>query len=135
MYLLFWTSKKSVLLSTPLYFYRSKRKGSITHSNYQLSWLTGVDAFKERMEFYYQQDEKVLYAKAMRNYCRRMSENYILIKKNFPHEKKLLRELNWKIKRQVTKMIFLKGNNYKQKCSAILFAWIPNLWGKLYSKI
>ena len=134
-YLLFWKSEKSVLFTSPLYFYRSKRQGSITHSNYQLSWLTGVDAFKERMEFYHQQSEEILYAKAMRNYCRKMTENYLKIKENFPQEKVLLAELKNKIRKQTGKLLFMKGNSLKQKCSALLFAWLPVLWNKIYVKI
>ncbi len=131
-YLLYWASEKSVLFHAPLYFYRSKRKGSITHSNYKLNWLTGVDAFKERMEFYQSQGETILYAKAMRNYCRRMSENYILMKENFPEKKELLKDLSHRMKRQSLKMLFLKGNRLSQKISAVLFAYIPNIWGKVY---
>lgn len=133
-YLLYWASEKSVLFQTPLYFYRSKRQGSITHSNYSLSWLTGVDAFKERMDFYYGQKEMILYAKAMRSYCRRMAENYILIKKNYPNEKKLLQDLKRKGKRQSMKLVFLKGNSFRQKISAVLFAYIPEIWGRVYAK-
>lgn len=131
-YLLYWASKRSVLYHAPLYFYRSKRKGSITHSNYQLSWLTGVEAFKERMEFYQLQGEKVLYAKAMRNYCRRISENYIQVKKHFPKEKEILRSLGRQMKRQSLKLLFLKGNRFGQKISALLFAYIPSVWGSIY---
>lgn len=133
-YLLYWASQKSVLFHSTLYFYRSKRKGSITHSNYQLTWLTGVDAFKERMEFYYAQGEMILYAKAMRNYCRRMSENYILMKERFPQEKKLLKDLSCRMKKQSLKMLTLKGNSYKHKISALMFAYIPGIWGKVYEK-
>lgn len=133
-YLLYWASDKSVLFQSPLYFYRSKRKGSITHSNYRLSWLTGVDAFRERMEFYLVQKEMILYAKAMRTYCRKMSENYILIKENFPEEKKILKDLSLRVKRQSVKMLLLKGNSFKQKVSAILFAYIPGVWNKIYKK-
>lgn len=132
-YLLYWASEKSVLIHSPLYFYRSKRKGSITHSNYRLAWLTGVDAFKERMEFYYSQGEMILYAKAMRNYCRRMAENYILMKKSFPEEKVLIRDLSLRMKKQSLKMLFLKGNSLKQKVSALLFAYFPNIWGRIYT--
>lgn len=134
-YLLFWESKESVLFSTPLYFYRSKRQGSITHSNYQLSWMTGVDAFKERMDFYYLQGEKTLYAKAMRNYCRRMTENYIKIKENFPEKKEILKGLRHNTRKYVKKMFFLRGNSFKQKSSAIMFAYIPFLWNKIYERI
>lgn len=134
-YLLYWAAEKSVLFQSPLYFYRSKRKGSITHSNYRLSWLTGVEAFQERMEFYRMQGEKILYAKAMRNYCRRMAENYILMKESFPEEKKLLKDLSVRMKKQSVKMLFLKGNSVKQKASAILFAYIPGIWDKIYKKM
>lgn len=133
-YLLYWNSRKSVLFHAPLYFYRSKRKGSITHSNYKLSWLTGVEAFKERMEFYESQGEKILYAKAMRNYCRRMAENYILMKKELPDEKQHLKDLSKQMKKQSVKMCFLPGNTVKQKVSALLFAYVPNMWNGLYKK-
>lgn len=134
-YLLYWASEKSVFFQSPLYFYRSKRKDSITHSNYHLSWLTGVEAFKERMEFYHTQGEMILYAKAMRNYCRRMSENFIQIKKNFPDRKDLLRQMQREIRKQTFKMFFLKGNTIKQKASALMFAWFPCTWNKIYLKI
>lgn len=131
-YLLYWNSQKSVLFQDPLYFYRSKRKGSITHSNYQLSWLTGLAAFRERMEFYYNQGEKILYAKAMRNYCRRIAENCILVKENYSEEKRILKKLQKENKKYSFKMLFLPGNTIFQKCSAVLMAWSPRIWYKLY---
>lgn len=134
-YLLYWASQRSVLFQSPLYFYRSKRNGSITHSNYKLSWLTGVDAFRERMEFYHSQGEMTLYAKAMRNYCRRMVENYILMKESFPNERKLLRDLSIKMKKQSLVMLLLKGNTMGQKLSALLFSYFPITWSRIYYKI
>ena len=133
-YLIFWEAKKAVLFEAPLYFYRSKRKGSITHSNYKLSWLTGVEAFKERMEFYYSQGEMILYAKAMRNYCRRMAENYILIKNNYPQEKEILSQLKRSMKKYSFKMLILKGNTGTQKISALMYAFVPKLWDSIYKK-
>ena len=134
-YLLFWESKKSVLFESPLYFYRSKRKGSITHSNYKVSWLTGIDAFKERMEFYYSKGEMILYAKAMRNYCRRIAENYLLMKEYCPQEKALLKELRRIMQKYSLSMLVLRGNSFKQKVSAIMFAFFPNIWEKIYKKV
>ncbi len=134
-YLLYWASQRSVLFQSPLYFYRSKRNGSITHSNYKLSWLTGVDAFRERMEFYHSQGEMTLYAKAMRNYCRRMAENYILMKESFPNERKLLRDLSIKMKKQSLVMLLLKGNTMGQKLSALLFSYFPITWSRIYYRI
>lgn len=131
-YLLFWASEKSVLFQSPLYFYRSKRKGSITHSGYKMSWLSGVEAFKERMLFYKEQKEDILYAKAMRNYCRRVAENYCLMKEFLPEEKQKLSELKAEMKKYSASMLFMRGNSIKQKCSAILFAWIPSIWNRIY---
>lgn len=131
-YLLYWASQKSVLFQSPLYFYRSKRKGSITHSNYKLSWLTGVDAFRERMDFYYSQGEMILYAKAMRNYCRRLADNYFLIKENLPEEKSILSKIKKEMKKKSGKMLFFRGNSFKQKCSALLCAWVPSVWKYMY---
>lgn len=133
-YLLFWAAEKSVLFESPLYFYRSKRKGSITHSNYEISWLTGVEAFKERMEFYHSKGEMILYAKAMRNYCRRIAENYLLMKEHHPQEKKWLKDLKKTMQSCSRRMFFLKGNSVKQKVSALLFAYIPCIWAKVYEK-
>ncbi len=132
-YLLYWSSEKSVLFHAPLYFYRSKRKGSITHSKYQLSWLTGVDAFRERMDFYHTQGEMALYAKAMRSYCRKLSENYIQIKKFFPGERKILKNLRLEMRKVSAKMFFLKGSSLSQKFSALMFAYIPGVWDKIYA--
>ncbi len=134
-YQLFWKSKKSVLFESPLYFYRSKRKGSITHSTYKMSWLTGVEAFKERMLFYKEQNEEILYAKAMRNYCRRIAENYVLMKRFCPDEKKKLKELKKEMQRYSRKMCGLPGNSSKQKMSAVMYAFIPMLWDRVYAKL
>lgn len=134
-YLLFWMSEKSVLFQSPMYFYRSKRKGSITHSGYKMSWLTGVEAFKERMFFYKEQNEEILHAKAMRNYCRRVAENYCLMKEFLPGERQKLRELKKEMRKYSIRMFFLKGNSFKQKVSALMFAWIPSIWGKVYAKL
>lgn len=135
LYQLYWEAKKSVLIDAPLYFYRSKREGSLTHSNFDLSWLTGVAAFKERMEFYYEKNEKLLYARAMRTYCRRIAENYYKIKMYLPDEREQLRNLKKEMRKYSHKLFVLPGNGLKQKCSALLFAWIPDIWGKIYYKV
>ena len=107
-----------------------------TMSNKNWTWkLTDFDAFKERMDFYDKQGEKVLYAKSMRSYCRVIVRNYLLIKDNFPNEKEKLRELKIKMKKQALKMLFLPGNSIKQKISAIMFAYFPVIWSKIYKNM
>ncbi len=129
-YKIFWSSNKSVLVSAPLYYYRMKRQGSITHSNYKMSWLTGVDAFYERMNFYKEHGEKKLYALAMRSYIRRVAQNIEFIKEKFPDEKEKIQELT-KLERQYShKMLLLTGNTLGQKLSALLLAYFPSLWKK-----
>lgn len=135
LYQLYWEAANSVLFHFPLYFYRSQREGSLTHSRFEMSWLIGIDAFKERMDFYQSRNQKLLYAKSMRTYCRRIAENYYQVQKHFPKEKSKLRELKAEMRKYSFKLLFLKGNSFKQKCSAILFAWIPNIWKSIYTKI
>lgn len=132
LYQLYWEVKSAVLFESPLYFYRSQREGSLTHSRFDLSWMTGIDAFKERMDFYKSKDEKELYARSMRTYCRRIAENYYRVKEQFPKEKELLKKLKWEMRKYSFKMLFLKGNGLKQKVSALMFAWIPNIWRRIY---
>lgn len=132
LYQLYWEVKSAVLFESPLYFYRSQREGSLTHSRFDLSWLTGVDAFKERMEFYQSKGEKELYARAMRTYCRRIAENYYRVKEHFPKEKELIKKLKREMRKYSFKMLFLAGNSIKQKVSALMFAWIPDIWRKIY---
>lgn len=134
-YKIFWSSNKSVLVSTPLYYYRMKRQGSITHSNYKMSWLTGVDAFYERMNFYKNQGEDRLYALAMRSYIRRVAQNLRYIKQKYPEEREVICELNKLERKYVKQMFFLPGNTIAQKVSAVLLAYFPNIWWSIeYAK-
>ena len=131
-YKIFWNSNKAVLVSTSLYYYRMKRIGSITHSDYKMSWLTGVDAFYDRMIFYKEQGEQRLYAMAMRNYVRRVAQNIECIKEKFPEEKDTIKKLKNLEKKYTRIMLLLPGNTVKQKISAILCTWCPKIWKKLY---
>jgi len=87
------------------------------------------------MLFYKEQNEEILYAKAMRNYCRRIAENYVLMKRFCPDEKKKLKELKKEMQRYSRKMCGLPGNSSKQKMSAVMYAFIPMLWDRVYAKL
>ena len=130
-YQLYWLCNKAILYDKPLYCYRMHREGSITHSKYQLSWLTGVDAFYDRMMYYKENDQKILYAMAMRSYVRRISDNIKSIEEYYPSETKLLNSLYKQEKQYAIKMFFLPGNTIKQKISALFKAFVPKLWIKL----
>ena len=68
-YRLYWTAGQIALTDRIVYYYRSKRKGSITHSGYSIKRLDAVHAREERCRFFKDLGEKELYQLANLALC------------------------------------------------------------------
>lgn len=68
-YKLYWNAGQVALTEKIVYYYRSKRKGSITHSGYNIKRLDAVNAREERCEFFKSFGEKELYQLAKLALC------------------------------------------------------------------
>ena len=64
MYRLLYRCKCLAVTNRKLYDYQSKRPDSITHARYTLRRLDGVEAARERMAFFKETDDPVLYDKS-----------------------------------------------------------------------
>lgn len=124
-YRLYWQANQVVLCDTALCYYRSKRPGSMTHSGYRMDFLSSADAFRERMTFFKDRQEPLLYAKAKRTFCRNLADHYVNMKQFFPEEKDIIRTLKSECNRETRELLFLKGNSAGQKISALLYALFP----------
>lgn len=60
-YLLIWNSHRIAVTESKMFYYRSKRPGSITHSPFSLARLDSLTAEKERYMFFYNSGETRLY--------------------------------------------------------------------------
>lgn len=92
-YRLFYESNVAVLESE-LYYYQSKRPDSITHSEYSIRRLDGVEAARERMLFFKKQNEMKLCDEARAAYCRMILDNICELKHaNICEKKQLIKGL------------------------------------------
>jgi glycosyltransferase involved in cell wall biosynthesis len=111
-----------------LYGYR-QREGSITvHKKYNLKQLDKLLSLKEMMQFYSVKNEKALYKKTVRNYGYELLEDYGKVKRDFPQEKEILKDLHLQYSAIVNEMI--DDHELKPITKGLLWAsrWFPSMW-------
>jgi glycosyltransferase involved in cell wall biosynthesis len=115
-YKLYWKANKIIVLDNPLFYYRSKRKGSITHSPFSLARLDALIACEERYIFFENEGEKKLFALALMNWCEN-TENCIkqLKKSNICGKQEIIHGLEKKLESNYFRMIKLKEVKIKSK--------------------
>ncbi len=73
-YRLFWKAGRIALSDKIVYYYRSKREGSITHSGFSLKRLDVLDARRKRYEFFEELGEKELQGYALLSLCQAQAD-------------------------------------------------------------
>ena len=127
-YKLYWNSGKVALTDKIVYYYRSKRKGSITHSGYSIKHLDAIYARQERCEFFDKLGEKELYQLAKLGLCTTEIENLAKIKTSDLEDKeKIIKEITQDLKanaREVWRAEYIRS---KKKISLFLEMYAPGL--------
>lgn len=111
-----------------LYGYR-QREGSITvHKKYNLKQLDKLLSFREMMEFYSDKNEMALYVKSLRNYGYELLEDYGRVKRDYPSEKKVLKDLHLQYQAIVDEM--MEDSEIKPITKVLLRVsqWFPSAW-------
>lgn len=127
-YKLYWNSGKVALTDKIVYYYRSKRKGSITHSGYSIKHLDAIYARQERCEFFDKLGEKELYQLAKLGLCTTEIENLAKIKTSDLEDKeKIIKEITQDLKANAREVWRAEYISSKKKISLFLEMYAPGL--------
>lgn len=132
-----YTSKRTIFIPNILYFYR-QRKGSLSHSEFNIKTLDSLYAYRDAMIFLYSNANDYAKLKSQNTYVYYFFKDYFRAKK-FLNEKDDLK----KIKKEFisTFYILMRSKNFRirEKISWVIFAINDNLYEvvfkKLYNKI
>ena len=130
-YKLVYEAGKVAYTTDELYGYR-QREGSITiHKKYNLKQLDKLQFLKETVEFYREKNEISLYRKAIRNYGYELLEDYGRLKRDYPEEVEILRDIHQTYRSILPEM--LDDQEVKSLTKALLkvSGWFPLLWTKV----
>ncbi len=131
-YKLYWNSGKVALTDKIVYYYRSKRKGSITHSGYSLKRLDAVYARQERCEFFKNLGEKELYQLAKLALCYTQLEAVGKLKDSDIEDKnKYIQDISKALKENVSEVLKADNISFKKKVSLLMELYAPGLKGIL----
>lgn len=104
----------------PMYYYR-QREGSIMNSNFNIRRLDGLEALKERKEYFIRNKLTELSCKAEAQLCRTMKDFYIKIhSSNIKDKSYLLKILNREVRENYFKFIKNKEISIKEKLTLTL---------------
>ncbi|WP_155828110.1 glycosyltransferase family 2 protein [Butyrivibrio sp. VCB2006] len=127
-YKLYWNSGKVALTDKIVYHYRSKRKGSITHSGYSLKRLDAMYARQERCEFFKELGEKELYQLAKLGLCTTQIEALRKLKDSDIEDKeKYIGDISKNLKVNAKEVFGADSISFKKKVSLFLEIYAPGL--------
>ena len=127
-YKLYWNSGNVALTDKIVYYYRSKRKGSITHSGYSLKRLDAIYAREERCEFFKELGEKELYQLAKLALCYIQIEALGKLKASDIKDKdKYIADITQKLRSNVREIRMSDNISTKKKISLFMEMYAPGL--------
>lgn len=130
-YKLVYEAGKVAYTTEELYGYR-QREGSITiHKKYNLKQLDKLQFLKETVDFYREKNEISLYRKAIRNYGYELLEDYGRLKRDYPEEIELLRNIHLEYRRIMPEIIDDQEVKALTKVLLKLSGTFPVLWTKV----
>jgi len=95
-YKLIYRAKKIACIPNQLYYY-FQSTGSIIRGKFTLYNLSGLKSYEERFTFFLEIGEKALYERAQQQYEAVMLKWYYCVKRYYPEEKVLIKEMHQKI--------------------------------------
>ena len=127
-YKLFWNAGEVALTDRIVYYYRSKRKGSITHSGYSLKHLDAVYAREERCEFFKGLGERELAQLARLALCYTQIDAITKLKESDVEDKeRYIRDITGRLKSNAREVWDAHGINAKKKISLFMEIYMPGL--------
>ena len=128
-------TEKIVYVNLPLYFYL-QREDSIINQKYNMKRLHSLEAYKDRIMFFEQNGYKKFLINSNVRYLSLIATQYFLVKKHFPENQKIKKQL-----KNEYRMTFIKNKknlNNKDKFESYLFminGIFYRVEQKLYKKI
>ncbi len=127
-YKLYWNAGQVALTDKIVYYYRSKRKGSITHSGYSIKHLDAIYARQERCKFFEMLGEKELYQLAKLGLCATEIENLSKIKTSDIADKdSIIRKIEQDLKANAREVYRAEHISIKKKISLLLEMYAPGI--------
>ena len=129
-YKLYYLTKKISIVNESLYYYR-QTNNSIMEKKYKIKNLDGLEAIKERMNFFYEENEKELHGITIKFYIEQIRVNYIKLKKYVSNSKNICMEIKKEYNKYYLKCLINKYISHRIKLMALLFLLFPNVFYKL----
>lgn len=127
-YRLMWEAGNIAVSDRIVYYYRSKRQGSITHASYSLKRLDAIDARRSRCEFFKSCGEEMLYEDAKLSLCQTQIDNLRKLKgSDIPEKEKYIREIEADIKKNFAEIKNFNTIGSKKKLSMWMEINMPAL--------
>lgn len=129
-----YRAKKIVYLHKRLYYYYQSADSAL-RSRFELYKLKALQSYEERFNFFIEIGEKELYERAQQQYEAVLLKWYYCVKKNFPEEKQIIKELHKKIKETYT--ILKNSHKIKNtvKIGAFMGTCIPYCIGMICDRL
>lgn len=129
-YKILYNLQKCVYVSKPLYYY-FQRPNSICGEKYSLKRLDRTQALEERLEYFLGKEDALLSGKTLKKLLDDIAWNIIQIKKYFPDNQSLLKELRKKYRETYKSSLKKVEFNFSDKLKIYIF--LVN--EKLYEKV
>lgn len=127
-YRLYWNAKKIVVTGKKLYYYRSKRSGSIIHTVGDKLYRDSVLSARECKEFYKILEEEYLYIQALYVFCNAVVRARITVQ-----EQKLILELKQEQREALSILIKSDKLGIVKKILSIIGYVNPLFWGMIWT--
>lgn len=110
-YQILYPLNRCVYIKAELYYYR-QRSGSITNKKSSIKVLDKLDAYRERIRFFEEKEDKELYSITLWKYLRCLIASISYVEENFPKEEKILENLNVELNFECEKVKKEKSLSY-----------------------
>ena len=124
-YKLFWNSNRIAVLDSQLYFYQSKRPGSIMHTGFSLKHLDGLEGAIEKADFF-KHNEYSLYGKAECCVCYYEIDLIEKMKTSEQYEEKS-KDLRKDLVRRYKGILHMSGIPLKKKIFLFMSIYAPQV--------
>lgn len=134
-YKLFWKAGKIALSDRIVYYYRSKRAGSITHAGYSLKRLDALDARKGRCLYFKELGEDQLYQEAVLSLAFSQIGCIRKLKSSdIPNRTKYIETIEKELKQNLREIKGFSGIGSKKKLSLMAEIYTPSLKKALFER-
>lgn len=128
-YRLFWEARRIAVTNQKLFYYRSKRPGSIMHVPYSIKRLDALVARKERYEFFQAIGDVELFGLALISWCEAAIYSMMLLKQSNIEQKELyISKIRKELETAAKKLVKLPGVSNKVKLRIYIYMIFPQLY-------